>query len=128
MPPPDGGPAALPDTPAPPPNPDLSAKEGWTPRSHWRRNPDGSRTLEAYAEPAFRDTGRGWAPIDPTVRPTGDPALPFAAEAGVRPIRFGRQPSRVAEVALAGGTVTLSAVQLAVGVPATRETAWATAT
>ena len=114
---PNGGPAALPDTPAPAPNPDLSATEGWTARSHWWRNPDGSRTLELYSEPAFRDTGRGWVPIDPTVRPTGDAAVPFAAEGGVRPIRFGRQPSRVAEVALAAGTVTLSAPELAVGAP-----------
>jgi RHS repeat-associated protein len=105
------------DDPAPPPTPDLTQKEGWTETSHWRRNPDGSTTRDLYPGPEFRPNGAGWEPIDPTIKPTSKPGFALAAEGAVRPVRFGTDASRLVQLELDHGPVTLSAPALRVGAP-----------
>lgn len=91
--------------------------ELWTPFSHSTRNPDGSYTSHVTPDPSFRRNGQGWAPLDKTVQPRADPALPFSAEGTVRPVRFGTSSSRLVELELDGGPVILSADGLTAAVP-----------
>lgn len=108
------------DAPAPPPTPDLTEKEGWTELSHWRRNPDGSTTRELFSTPQFRPSAAGWSSVDPTVKATTKGGAVAAAEGAVRPIRFGADASRLVQLELDRGPVTMSAPGLDVSRPRVR--------
>lgn len=91
--------------------------KGWTSFSYWSRGSSGAITLATYLYPAFKQSGGAWVKTDPTVRARSDPAQPYSAEDAVRPIRFGAQNSRLLELELDGGPVTVSAPGLAIGPP-----------
>lgn len=105
------------DAPAPPPTPDLTEKEGWTELSHWRRNPDGSTTRDLFSTPQFRPGAGGWSSVDPTVKATTKGGAVAAAEGAVRPIRFGADASKLVQLELDRGPVTMSAPGLDVSRP-----------
>jgi Adenylate and Guanylate cyclase catalytic domain len=61
----------------------------WTPFAHASPNNDGTWTADIHLLPAYHATSLGWLLIDAGVLPSSNPTLPYAAENGVRPIRFG---------------------------------------
>lgn len=80
-------------------------------------NGDGTVTQSVSPRPLFRRTGSSLVAVDALVRASTNRKLPAAAEGSLRPIRFGSEPSKVAEIALDAGPVTLSAPGLKIGAP-----------
>lgn len=92
--------------------------ESWTSFSHGVPQPDGTMKTTVSLVPMFRSTGNGgsWKAVDATVS-THDAAHPFSAEGAVRPIRFGRSASDVADLALDRGDIRIAAPGLAIAEP-----------
>ena len=122
-PPPPGPAPTVPAVVVPPPVPPLVSAPvapGLTPVSTFaqsQHNADGTFTQTLSPSPLFRKTASGLMAIDATVKASADPALPAAADAALRPIRFGTTSSEVAQLALDAGPVTLSAPGLNIGAP-----------
>lgn len=109
-------PTTIPASPSPrpeplatsPTRPEPTATEGWTPFSHWKREPNGKVSLQLLPEPGFRREGSAWTPIDPTVEKSSAPGEAATAANGLRPIRFGRSAADTFRLQLDKGPVTLS--------------------
>jgi RHS repeat-associated protein len=111
---PSGGSRATLTATAPQPAPTPSvAGERWTPFSHITPNADGTVTADLHVVATYRHAAGGWTRVDPQVKSHGGTSQPFSAENALRPIRFGSSSSRLVELALDGGPVTLSAPGLA---------------
>jgi RHS repeat-associated protein len=94
-----------------------TAPEGWTPDSHWKRNADGSITREQYFGPQFRRANGGWEPIDPALTAGAEAGTAAESRTSLKPVKFGARADRLVRLSLDGGTVTLSAPDLAVRAP-----------
>lgn len=96
--------------------PDLSS-ETITATSRHRVDRNGRGTAALYQNPAFRRQGGRWVEVDSSLHPTGDRALPAAAEGALRPVRLGSSAERIVELGLDQGPVTMSSPGLSLGRP-----------
>lgn len=100
------------------PEASADAPEGWTPTRHWKRNADGTVSLEQYFGPHFRpEAGGGWKPIDPALSASTEADTAFESTAALKHVRFGHKADKLIRLALDGGTVTMAAEGLAIGRP-----------
>lgn len=112
------------EAPSPVRTPDLARGEWFSSYAHWFVNSDDTQTGEFFLAPRYTKRAGSWFPVDPGIlalpqpsTPTELPALALAAEQAFRPVRFGASESRLLEIGLDGGPVTLSAPWLIAGTP-----------
>lgn len=95
-----------PPSPATPQIPEELFIESWTPTTHTTSDGE-TTTVEVFAQPAFKRSAEGWAPVDPTIT-AGTDEWAFDALGLVNPVHFGRTAERLMAIDGVGGEIVFA--------------------